>query len=106
MMQQQANPEAQQSLARLTQVVTEARTRFDVQDARFGAGLAEMGQRLLVVDAWAQAEPTRVAAMMQAAPAAARTSSTGPALPPVPSTPPRAAQPGACPLYTSPSPRD
>ncbi len=79
MMQQQAGYEAQQSLARLTQVVSEARTRFDAQDARFGAGLAEVAQRLQVVDAWAQAEPTRVAAMMQAAPAP---------LPPVPSTPP------------------
>ena len=60
MMQQQANLKAQQSLARLTQVVSEARTRFDVQDARFGAGLVELAQRLQVVDAWAQAEPARV----------------------------------------------
>ncbi len=87
-MQQQANHEAQQSLARLEHVVSEARTRFDQQDARFAAGLGELAQRLQVVDAWAQAEPARVAAMMQAAPAAARTSPAGPALPPVPITPP------------------
>ncbi len=49
MMQQQANLEAQQSLSRLEHVVSEARTRFDVQDARFGAGLVELAQRLQVV---------------------------------------------------------
>jgi hypothetical protein len=79
MMQQQAGHEAAQSLARLELVVTEARTRFDLQDVRFTAGLGELAQRLQIVDAWAQAEPARVAAMMHAAPAP---------LPPVPSTPP------------------
>jgi len=56
--------EAQQSLARLEQVVTEARTRFDDQDARFSAGLAELAGRLQAADTWAQAEPARIAAVV------------------------------------------
>jgi hypothetical protein len=80
---QQAWYEAQQSVARLEMVVTEARARFGEQDARFATGLAELAQRLQAADAWAQAEPTRVAAMVHAAPAAPPWLSA-----PVPSTPP------------------
>ena len=39
--------EAEQSLARLTQVVDEARARFGEQDARFSTGLGELAQRCL-----------------------------------------------------------
>ena len=80
MMRQQTYYEAQQSLTRLEQVVSEARARFGEQDARFAAGLGELAQRLQAADTWAQGETARVAAMMQAAPAP----------PPVPSTPPAA----------------
>ncbi len=58
---QQGHYEAAQSVARLEQVVAEARTRFDAQDGRFSDGLGELAQRLQAVDAWAQAEPARVA---------------------------------------------
>ena len=68
MMRQQTGYEAQQSLARLEQVVSEARVRFGEQDARFAAGLGELAQRLQAADAWAQAEPARVAAIVHAAP--------------------------------------
>jgi hypothetical protein len=61
--------EAAQSIARLEQVVLEARTKFDQQDVRFADGLNELANRLMAVDAWAQAEPARVAAIVQAAPA-------------------------------------
>jgi hypothetical protein len=60
--------EAQQSVSRLELVVAEARSKFDEQDARFTAGLVELAGRLQSADAWAQAEPARVAALMQAAP--------------------------------------
>jgi hypothetical protein len=79
--------EAQQSLALLEQVVTEARTRFDEQDVRFTAGLSELAQRLQAADAWAQQEPTRVAALVQAAPAPAWHTA------PVPGTPPNGISP-------------
>ena len=69
MMQQQTGHEAQQSIARLQQVVTEARARFDEQDVRLAAGFSQLGERLQAADTWARDEPTRVAAMMQAAPA-------------------------------------
>ncbi len=39
---QQGQYEAAQSVARLEQVVTEARTRFDAQDGRFSDGLNEL----------------------------------------------------------------
>ena len=77
--------EAQQSVARLEQVVAGARARFDDQDTRFAAGLAELAQRLQAADAWAQAEPARVAAMVHAAPAPPWL-----AAPPGMNTPPRA----------------
>jgi hypothetical protein len=60
--------EATQSVARLEQVVLEARTRFDAQDARFTENLVVIAQRLQVVETWASAEPGRVAAIIQAAP--------------------------------------
>ncbi len=84
-MRQQSAYEAQQSLARLVQVVDEARARFGEQDTRFPSNLGELAQRLQAADAWAQAEPARIAAIIRAAPAA-----------PAPVTPPaRAAQPAA-----------
>ncbi len=88
--------EAAQSLSRLELVVGEARARFDSQDALVANGLRELAQRLQAVDAWAQAEPARVAALVQAAPTQQRwrRSPGGTTLqqepPPVPSTPPRA----------------
>ncbi len=60
--------EATQSLSRLELVVGEARARFDTQDALVAGGLRELAQRLQAVDAWAQAEPARVAALVHAAP--------------------------------------
>ncbi len=87
-MRQTTMYEARQSLDRLEQVVEEARARFGEQDARFSSGLGELAQRLQAADVWAQAEPSRIAAAVQAVPApwlgAAR-----------PSTPPRAAPLGA-----------
>ncbi len=68
-MRQQGQYEAAQSVARLELVVGEARAKFDVQDVRFADGLSELAQRFQAVDAWAQAEPARVAAIVQAAPA-------------------------------------
>ncbi len=47
----QAYHEAQASVARLEHVVGEARARFGEQDARFGAGLGELAQRLQAADA-------------------------------------------------------
>ncbi len=86
-MRQTTMYEAQQSLARLERVVDEARARFGEQDARFTSGLVELAQRLQAADTWAQAEPARVAALVQAAPAPAWQ-----AAPPAPGmvTPPRA----------------
>ncbi len=82
-MRQTTMLEAQRSLANLEHVVEEARARFGEQDARFTSGLVELAQRLQAADAWAQAEPARIAAIVRAAPAA-----------PAPVTPPaRAAQP-------------
>ncbi len=87
--------EATQSLTRLEQGVSEARARFDSQDALIATGLGELAQRLQVVDAWARAEPARVAALVQAAPAQQRwrrspggTTLQQAPLPPVPATPP------------------
>ena len=57
--------EASASVGRLEQVVAEARRRFDAQDARFSEDLGELARRLMVIDTWAQAEPARVAAMVQ-----------------------------------------
>jgi hypothetical protein len=94
---------AVQSLSRLEVVVGEARARFDAQDTLVAQGLGELTQRLQRVDAWAQAEPARVAALVEAAPLQAQrwrrspggtTLAPGP-LPPVPSTPPPRAQTGA-----------
>ncbi len=81
-MRQQSAYEAQQSLARLVQVVDEARARFGEQDARFSSNLGELAQRLQAADVWAQAEPARIAAAVGV---------------PVPGwlTPPRAQQPWA-----------
>ncbi len=90
-MRQTTMYEAQQSLARLEQVVEEARARFGEQDARFASGLGELAQRLQAADAWAQAEPPRVAAIVHAVPAPPWLS----APPPVHRTPPPAAQPAA-----------
>ena len=50
-MRQQGQFEAAQSIARLEQVVGEARTKFDVQDMRFADGLSELAQRFQAVDA-------------------------------------------------------
>ena len=61
--------EAAQGLSRLEQVVAEARHRFDAQEASFTQHLGELVRRQQVVETWAQAEPARVAAIVQAAPA-------------------------------------
>jgi hypothetical protein len=66
-MRQTTMYEAQQSLSRLEHVVEEARARFGEQDARFSSGLGELAHRLQDADAWAQAEPARVAAIVHAA---------------------------------------
>ncbi len=68
-MRQHSLYEATQGLARLEQVVAEARHRFDAQAARFAQDLGELARRQQAVEAWARAEPTRVAAIFQAAPA-------------------------------------
>ncbi len=87
---------ATQSLSRLELVVGEARARFDSQDALVAQGLGELAQRLQAVDAWAQAEPARVAALVEAAPTQQRWrrspggTTLQPDLPAVPSTPPHA----------------
>ena len=88
-MRQQSAYEAQQSLERLVQVVDEARARFGEQDTRFSSNLGELAQRLQAADAWAQAEPARVAAIVHAAPAPPWLSAAHPI------TPPRAAPLGA-----------
>ncbi len=77
-MRQNSQYEAAQSVARLELVVGEARMRFDAQDGRFAEGLNELARRLVAVDAGAQAEPARVAAMVQAAPAQPRAVPTSP----------------------------
>ncbi len=114
-MRQHSLYEATQGLARLEHVVAEARQRFDAQEVRFSQDLGELVRRQQVVETWAQAEPARVAAIVQAAPAPpwvqpqAVTSPggtvsffpggpvAGVVLPPVPTagftTPPRPAQP-------------
>ncbi len=68
-LRQHGQYEATQSVARLEQVVAEARTRFDAQDARFTENLGELVRRQQSVEDWARAEPARVAAIVQAAPA-------------------------------------
>ena len=68
-MRQHGQYEAAQSVARLELVVAEARARFDAQDGRFTDGLSELVRRQQAVEAWARAEPTRVAAAVRAAPA-------------------------------------
>ncbi len=79
--------EAEASLARLEVVVTEAKARFGEQDARFTAGLLELAQRLQQADTWAQGEPVRVAALVNAAPEPARLRAGRGSPPPAPSTP-------------------
>ncbi len=93
-MRQQGYYEAAQSVARLGQVIGEARAKFDAQDGLIAGGLRELAQRLQAVDAWARAEPARVAALVEAAPTQQRwrRSPGGTTLPPVPSTPQQAQQ--------------
>ena len=114
-MRQHGQYEATQSVARLEHVVAEARQRFDAQEVRFTQDLGELVRRQQAVEAWAQAEPTRVAAIVQAAPAPPWMQTSpggtpltfypspgpvGPMLPPVPTTPPlRTAQPAATPAW-------
>ena len=74
-MRQATMHEAAQSLANLEHVVEEARARFGEQDARFTSGLVELAQRLQAADTWAQAEPSRPAALIRARPAFALVSS-------------------------------
>jgi hypothetical protein len=86
---------AAQSLSNLEQVVAAARSRFDAQDALVANGLTELAQRLGAVDAWAQAEPARVAALVEAAPTQQRWRRSPGGVttpPPVPSTPQQAQQ--------------
>ena len=92
-MRQTTLHEAGASLARLQAVVAEARTRFGEQDARFTAGLGELAQRLQAADTWAQGEPVRVAAIVNAAPVPEWLRAVRGSPPPVPSTPLRAEQP-------------
>mgnify|MGYP000293915451 CR=1 FL=1 len=90
-----AQVEATQSLSRLELVVGEARARFDTQDVLVANGLSELAQRLQAVDAWAQAEPARVAALVEAAPTQQRWRRSPGGVttpPPVPSTPQQAQQ--------------
>ncbi len=113
--------EASQSVGRLELVVNEARGRFDLQEARFTRDLGELHQRQQAFEVWVQAEPARVAAFVQAAPAPSavlgRTEmspggtvsfypSPGPTggahIPP----PLSACGSNTCLLYTSPRPRD
>jgi hypothetical protein len=79
--------EAQASLNRLEVVVSEAKTRFGEQDARFTAGLAQLSQRLQEADTWAQGEHGRVAAVVNAAPAPAPAPDWFGSPPALPSTP-------------------
>ena len=88
-LRQHGQYEATQSVARLEHVIAEARTRFDAQDVRFTENLGELARRQQAVEAWARAEPTRVAAIVQAAP-------TPPWVP---------TSPGGTPLSFYPSPR-
>ncbi len=67
-MRQHSQSEAAQSVARLEHVVAEARQRFDAQDVRFTQDLGELVRRLQQIEGWAQAEPTRLAATIAAAP--------------------------------------
>jgi hypothetical protein len=86
--------EAEQSLARLEHVVSEARTRFGEQDARFAAGLGALDQRLQAADVWAQAEPARVAALLVSAAPAQTTQAPGWTTPPTAGQQPDATSPG------------
>ncbi len=70
-MRQHGIYEATQNVSRLEFVVSEARGRFDLQEARFTQGLGDLSLRQQAFEAWAQAEPARVAAFVQAAPAPA-----------------------------------
>ena len=69
LMRQNSYAEAAQGLARLELVVTEARSRFDSQEAGFTRNLIELDRRQQAVETWAQAQPARAAAATQAAPA-------------------------------------
>ncbi len=104
--------EANQGLARLEQVVTDARSRFDAQDARHTQDLGELARRISAAPA---VQPQ--AMTFQAAPAPAVVTSPGGTvtfypggpvggvvLPPVPmagftTPPPRTAQPNATPAF-------
>ncbi len=100
-LRQHGQHEAQQSVARLTLVVTEARAKFDEQDTSLALNLAELARRAQTLEDWARAEPARMAAAARAAPAPPRviTSPGGtvtfyPASSAAPTTPPtRAAAP-------------
>jgi hypothetical protein len=88
--------ETAQAMAHLEQVVQDARLKFDTQDAKFSANLGELASRLQAVDAWAQAEPGRMAAIVQAAPAQqARPTSFSPGGTPVSHYPPVTPQRGS-----------
>ena len=56
-MRQNSYAEASQGLARLELVVTEARARFDAQEARFARDLNELGRRQQTVETFVQAAP-------------------------------------------------
>ena len=70
--------EANQGLARLEQVVTDARSRFDAQDARHTQDLGELARRISAAPA---AQPQ--AMTFQAAPAPARLGTSWPAVAPL-----------------------
>jgi hypothetical protein len=57
MMRQNSYAEAAQGLARLELVVTEARGRFEAQEARFTRDLHELGRRQQAVETFVQAAP-------------------------------------------------
>jgi hypothetical protein len=76
-MRQQGQNEAAQAIARLEAVVGDARARFAAQDATRVDDLGELNRRLLAIDAWAQAEPQRVAAHFRTAAATVPTSPGG-----------------------------
>ena len=77
-MRQHVQHEATQSVACLELVVAEAGERFDAQDGRFTEGLSELVRRQQAVETWARAEPMRLAAIVQAAPASPWVQPTSP----------------------------
>jgi hypothetical protein len=68
-MRQQHASEVALSVSRLEQVVTEARLRFGTQDVHLSAGLSALALRQQAIEAWAAAEPARMVAAVQTAPA-------------------------------------